>query len=198
MFGFKIKALTIGLAALAFGGTLTVPSGPANAQGYYVRPGRAPVVVGRPAFRPVYAPGVRRAYRPGFRRAYYPGYRRAVRPAYYGYRPVRHGYRRAGFYGPRYGHGYRPVGYYGRRYRHGYYGPRYRYGYYGYPYYRRSNNGGAAVAGLIGGLALGAIAANAARPVYYQRPAYSNCWFERRRTVNRYGTVKIRRIRVCG
>lgn len=183
MFGFRIKALTFGLAALAFAGTASLPTAPAEAQGYYGRPGR--VVVGaRPGFRPAYAPGLRRAY--------YPGYRGVYRPAY---RPVARGYypRRYGYYGPRYR--YRSAGFYGRPY--GYYGPRYRYGYYGYPSYRRHSNGGAVAAGLIGGLALGAIAANAARPVYRERPVYSRCWFERRRMVNHSGRALIRRVRVC-
>jgi hypothetical protein len=95
--------------------------------------------------------------------------------------------------GPGYhrGYGYRPA--YG-----GYYGPRYRYGYRGYPYYRR-NNGAAVAAGVVGGLALGALAANAGRPVYYQRPVrYGDCWTERRRAYNRYGDLVIRRVRVCG
>ncbi|MCB5174820.1 hypothetical protein [Microvirga lenta] len=108
---------------------------------------------------------------------------RAVRP----YRPV------AGYYGSRYG--YRPA----------YYGPRYRYG---YPYrygYRRSYNGGAVAAGLIGGLALGAIASAAANPYYYSpgyyQPTYyapaRTCFTERRRIVNRYGRVIVRRVQTC-
>lgn len=104
-----------------------------------------------------------------------------------------------GFYGPRY-RGYRPA-YYGRRYygyRPAYYGRRY----YGYPYryYRRSSNGGAVAAGLVGGLALGAIASAASNPYYY-RPAYyrpaRTCFTERRRIVNRYGRVVVRRVQTC-
>jgi hypothetical protein len=109
-------------------------------------------------------------------------------PVYYARPGFRGGY---AYRGARYG--YRGVGYYGPRYRYGYYGPRYGYG---YPYYRRSN-GGAVAAGLIGGLALGAIAANAARPVYYQRPVYADCWVERRRAYTRRGNVVIRSVRVC-
>jgi len=106
--------------------------------------------------------------------------------AYYGPRP----YRGARFYGPRY-RGYRPA-YFGRRH---YYG---RYPY----YYRRSYGGGAVVAGLIGGLALGTLA----NPYYfgpayspYYRPAYfgPRCVLERRRVVNRYGRRVWRRIEVC-
>lgn len=97
--------------------------------------------------------------------------------AFYGRRP-------AAYYG-----GYRPA-YYG-----GYY-PRY-----GYPYYRqRRSNSGAVAAGLIGGLALGAIAANVARPAYYY-PATTvatSCWIERRRTYTRRGRVVIRQVEVCG
>ncbi|HEY8382341.1 MAG TPA: hypothetical protein VIL09_09340 [Microvirga sp.] len=113
----------------------------------------------------------------GYHGGYYGGYRSV---GYYG------GYRPVGYYGGHYG-GYRPVGYYRG------YAPQA----YGYPYYRRRSNGGAVAAGLIGGLALGAIAANAARPVYYNRPVYSDCFVERRRTVNRYGNVVVRRVRVC-
>jgi hypothetical protein len=206
MFGFKIKAVTIGLAALAFGGTLSVTTAPAQAQNYYegyeYGPGRPLGIVGSrrnalgsanplPQYRGAYNPGYGRAYRAAPRQVYrgYPqaryGYRQGGARYSNAYRPIRH-------YAPR--AGYRPVGVYGPRYG---YAPRHRYGYAGYPYYRRSSNG-AAVAGLIGGLAIGAIAANAARPAYSQRPAYSNCWLERRRTVNRYGTAQIRRVRVCG
>ncbi|WP_445502752.1 hypothetical protein [Microvirga sp. G4-2] len=106
------------------------------------------------------------------------------------------GYRRA-YFGPRY-YGYRHA-YYPRRY--GYYGP--RYGYYRYPYrhyYRRGYGGGAVVAGLIGGLTLGALA----NPYYgygpaYYRPAYygPRCVIERRRVINRYGHYVRRRVEVC-
>jgi len=123
---------------------------------------------------PAYVP-----YRQGFRSAY--------RPAYYG---GGYGYR-SGFYGPRYG--YRPA-YYGSRYYGGY-----------YPYgYRRSYNGGAVAAGLIGGLALGAIASAATSPYYYggyYSPAYyapaQTCYIERRRFVDRYGRVGTRRVQTC-
>ena len=61
---------------------------------------------------------------------------------------------------------------------------------------------GAIAAGIIGGLALGAMAAGAAnaQPRYYApRRVYTNCWFERRATLNRWGdVVGYRRIRVCG
>lgn len=96
-----------------------------------------------------------------------------------------------GGYHPGYGgyYGYqRPYGYYGRPY--GYYGR--PYGYYGRPYYRRRNNGAAVAAGVIGGLALGAIAAQAARPAYYP-----TCYLQPQRVVNRYGRVVYRNVRVC-
>jgi hypothetical protein len=109
------------------------------------------------------------------------------------------------YWGPHYraGWGYRPYApraYYGPRfyggYRSAYYGPR-RYD--GYPYrsYRRSN-GGAIAAGLIGGLALGAIASAAANPyytpVYYAPP---RCFIERRRIVTPYGRAVVRRVQTC-
>ena len=103
----------------------------------------------------------------------------------WGYRPYAFAPRPS--YGPRFYGGYRSV----------YYGPR---RYYGYPYrsYRRSN-GGAVVAGLIGGLALGPIASAAANPYYYA-PAYyapPRCFFERRRIVTPYGRVVVRRVQTC-
>jgi hypothetical protein len=98
------------------------------------------------------------------------------------------------YYGgsPYYGRGYwggaRPGGWYPRG---AYYG--------GYPYYRRRSNAGAVAAGVVGGLALGAIAANAARPAYYYpAPASAtSCWIERRRTYDRFGRLVISRVEVC-
>lgn len=114
-------------------------------------------------------------YRAGPRWGYGPGYRPAYRPAF----------------GPRYGYGYGPRPYWGG-YRPGYYG----YGYGNpYGYYRSYDNSGAVVAGLIGGLALGAIA-NAPRtyrPVAYQ----PHCWYQPRRVVNRYGALVVRQVRTC-
>jgi hypothetical protein len=131
-------------------------------------------------------------------------------PPAYGYRPDAV-YRRGGAsYGPRYG--YRPAGAYygpgygwGGGYRGANWGPRYggyyRYGGYPYGYYGRSydNGGGAVAAGLIGGLALGAIANAATRPSYRRAyyPAYNNCFFERRRIVTRNGNAVFRRVRTC-
>jgi hypothetical protein len=214
MFGFRRLALTIGLATLGLGVAVAVPGSTAEAQqvrfggtgagpfyhGGGFRAGSA-VRPPLPAYRPLVGGGFRG---PG---AYYP--RNPVRAGGFGYGYRGYGYRQAAVF-PGYGSAYRRSGYYpGYGYGYGYpysnsvygYGYPYRsydYGYgYGYPYYRRYDNGGAVAAGLIGGLALGAIAANAARPVYYQRPVYSDCWFERRRIVNRYGRANIRRVRVC-
>ena len=62
--------------------------------------------------------------------------------------------------------------------------------------------GGLLAAGIIGGLALGAIAAGSAQaaPGYYapQRVYGGECWMERRAVHNRWGDViGYRRIRVC-
>lgn len=68
--------------------------------------------------------------------------------------------------------------------------------------------GAAAAVGVLGGLAVGSAIANnsyypgkpvavAPRPVYVA-PAYEpECFFERRRYVDAYGDVIIRRVRVC-
>ncbi len=106
----------------------------------------------------------------------------------------RHGwYGGSGSRGQAWGRSYRPNYAYGapRAYSRAYrYGPAYSGGY--NPYYRRSSNGGAVAAGVIGGLALGAIAANAARPAYY-----GDCWTERRRTVDQWGRYVYAPVRVC-
>jgi hypothetical protein len=93
----------------------------------------------------------------------------------------------------------------------GYYGPARR------PYYRHhhGNAGGAVAAGVIGGLALGALAASPAYsyPAYsypaYGYPAYPYrasgvtvygapaCYVVRRRFVDGWGRVIVRRERVC-
>ena len=74
----------------------------------------------------------------------------------------------------------------------------------------QAGNGAAVAAGIIGGLALGGIAAAAASPAYYpaygypvyRRPVYyraaAPCWLERRRSMDDYGNVYFRRVRVCG
>jgi hypothetical protein len=107
----------------------------------------------------------------------------------YGYSNVGYG---GGYYGGHYG-GYRPVRYYGDRYA---YRPARYYG--GYPYGYRRSNGGAVAAGLIGGLALGALAATAARPAYYYPTTYAApCYIERRRVYDRYGRIVVQRVQVC-
>ncbi len=77
---------------------------------------------------------------------------------------------------------------------------------YGYrPYHRRrSDVGGAVAAGVIGGLALGALAArpaysSPAYPTYYGAPVYDapSCYTVRRRFVDDWGRVIIRREEVC-
>ena len=176
----SLSMKTLMAAALALGGAVVLQPEPASAQqGYHLY--RNGVRVTGPAYVP---------YRQGFRAGYggprY-GFRGGYRPAFYG---QGYGYR-PGFYAPRYG--YRPA----------YYGGRYYGGYYPYRSYRRGFNGGAVAAGLIGGLALGAIA-SAANPYYYggyYSPAYyapaRTCYVERRRFVNRYGRVGIRRVQTC-
>jgi hypothetical protein len=68
------------------------------------------------------------------------------------------------------------------------------------------DNGGAIAAGVIGGLAAGAIIGSQTNrgyyggPGYYEsgyQPVYSNCRFERERFVDQYGRYHSRRIRVC-
>jgi hypothetical protein len=179
----SLSVRTMMAAALAFGGAMVLQPQLASAQGGYDLYRNGVRVTG-----PAYAP-----YRQGFRAGYggprY-GFHGGYRPAYYG-----QGYRyRSGFYGPRYGYGYRPV----------YYGSRYYGGYYPYGSYRRGYNGGAVAAGLIGGLALGTIASAIANPYpygSYYSPAYYSpartCYVERRRVVNRYGRVGIRRVQTC-
>jgi hypothetical protein len=70
------------------------------------------------------------------------------------------------------------------------------------------NNGGAIAAGVVGGLAVGAIIGSQANrggyygggPGYYEQgyqPVYSNCRIEREQMVDQYGRYHTRRIRVC-
>jgi hypothetical protein len=81
-------------------------------------------------------------------------------------------------------------------------------------YHRRGPGAGAVAAGVVGGLALGALAAGAARPYYGPQPYYGpgpayvmenelpppprrlRCWFEREDVWDGYGYAP-RRIRVC-
>lgn len=157
-------------AVLLLGGAAAFGPGPASAQPRWERP-----VYPSSGFRgPIYRGGA-----PVYRgRGLYAGPRYDRGAGYYG-----RGYR-----------GYRPA-YYGRRY----YGRRYYGGYYPYGYYyRHGYNGGAAVAGLIGGLTLGTIAGAVTGPFYYGPASYGpRCVLERRRVVNRYGRRVWRRIEVC-
>ena len=70
--------------------------------------------------------------------------------------------------------------------------------------------GGAAALGVLGGLAVGGAIASSNNGYYPGRPVYRApgpvyveedygpvCHFERRRTVDAYGDVYIRRVRVC-
>lgn len=102
----------------------------------------------------------------------------------------------------------RPYGY-GNGYRHA------GYGYYGGGYRRGYGGGGALAAGLIGGLAVGALAASNSgygygggygygypaygyAPVTYGYPAYGGgCYVVRNRYVNPWGQVVVRREQVC-
>ncbi|MXQ11921.1 hypothetical protein [Microvirga makkahensis] len=160
-------------ATLFLGGAAALEPSPASAQPRWERPIAPRSAIRVPAYRDRAFAGPR-IYRGA--RYYGPGPRVYRGARYYGYRD--RGYRRA---------------YYGRRY----------YGGYPYRYYRRGY-GGAVVAGLLGGLALGAIA----NPYYYgygpayypsYQPAYfgSYCVIERRRVVNRYGRLVLRRVEVC-
>jgi hypothetical protein len=103
---------------------------------------------------------------------------------YGGYYP---GYYGAGYGGP-YGYPRYSYGYGG--YDPGYYGS---YGYYPGYYYRkrRSDSGAALAAGLIGGMALGAILASSAAR------AAPRCYLAPRRVMSAPGNTYIRRVRVC-
>ncbi|MBA1156316.1 hypothetical protein [Microvirga mediterraneensis] len=86
--------------------------------------------------------------------------------------------------------------------------PNYGYGYGYRPYHHRDYDaGGAVAAGVVGGLALGALAsrpayeypARPAYPAYYGAPAYEAppCYTVPRRFVDDWGRVVIRRDQVC-
>lgn len=71
-------------------------------------------------------------------------------------------------------------------------------------HWRHRHHGGAVAAGVIGGLALGALAASAARPGYAAPvhgaygPVYGpECYTVRRRVVDGWGNVYLRRVRYC-
>jgi hypothetical protein len=81
------------------------------------------------------------------------------------------------------------------------YGP-----YYGYRHHHGWSNGGAAAAGVVGGLALGALAAGAARPGYYGSgygypaygyPAYGDCYVARQRVINAWGHSYWQHVTIC-
>jgi hypothetical protein len=181
---FSLKALAVFASLLMAAPAITIPTA-AQARAYYGGPGwggrGGRGFVARPAFRPAfggYRPafgGYRQAYRP-WRGAYAPVYR----GGYYPYaRPI---YRRAYYSRPAYWGGYG-------------YGSGYPY--YGGYYRSYDDGGGALAAGLIGGLALGAIANAAARPATYRQASYGNCFYERRRVVLRNGHAVVRRVRSC-
>lgn len=69
-----------------------------------------------------------------------------------------------------------------------------------------ARDGGAVAAGVIGGLAVGAIIGSQANrgyyggPGYYEQgyqPVYGDCHVERQQVEDGYGRVHIRRVRVC-
>jgi hypothetical protein len=63
----------------------------------------------------------------------------------------------------------------------------------------RGHGFGGMAAGLMGGMVLGAIAAQAsqARPAVYAEPVESECYIERRRAQDDYGNLYYRKVRVC-
>jgi hypothetical protein len=106
-------------------------------------------------------------------------------------------------YGGYHGYGYRGYGYRGYGYP--------RYGGYGYGYRGGWNPGAAAAAGVIGGLALGALATAPAygygAPVYAAPPPYDYgygngyagdaCFYQRQVVYDSWGTPHRRRVLVC-
>jgi hypothetical protein len=69
-----------------------------------------------------------------------------------------------------------------------------------------ARNGGAIAAGVIGGLAIGAIIGSQANRGYYggpgyyasgYQPVYRNCRTERQYVTDQYGRTRTQRIRVC-
>ena len=71
----------------------------------------------------------------------------------------------------------------------------------------RGGNGGAVAAGVVGGLAAGAIIGSQVNRGYYNsgpgyydsgyQPAGSGCRTERQQVVDQYGNYRMRRVRVC-
>ena len=62
--------------------------------------------------------------------------------------------------------------------------------------YHHRGYGGAVAAGVIGGLAVGAMIASS-RPAYAEPVHTSDCYIVKRRFVNEYGDVIVRREQVC-
>jgi hypothetical protein len=69
-----------------------------------------------------------------------------------------------------------------------------------------AHDGGAVAAGVIGGLAVGAIIGSQANRGYYggqgyyqsdYQPSYRECHTERQQVEDGYGNVRLRRVRVC-
>ncbi|MEA3026440.1 MAG: hypothetical protein QOF91_1725 [Alphaproteobacteria bacterium] len=72
-----------------------------------------------------------------------------------------------------------------------------------------ARDGGAVAAGVIGGLAVGAIVGSQVNrgyyngpayvdePAYVSEPAYRSCRIERQEVVDAYGNYRTRRVRVC-
>jgi hypothetical protein len=64
----------------------------------------------------------------------------------------------------------------------------------------QARDGGAVAAGVIGGLAVGAIVGSQMndRPRYHRSRAYArDCYIERRDYEDRYGRLHVRNVRVC-
>lgn len=80
------------------------------------------------------------------------------------------------------------------------------YAYRGGRYYGRSyNRGGAVAAGVVGGLALGALGAAAAAPYYDSYPAYGvapvygggDCYWANQQVYDAWGRIVVQRVQVC-
>jgi hypothetical protein len=74
------------------------------------------------------------------------------------------------------------------------------------PAFAGGGHGSAVAAGVIGGLAVGAVIGSQVNggyydgPGYYEsgyQPAYGGCHIERQQIVDRYGNDRVRRVRVC-
>jgi hypothetical protein len=69
-----------------------------------------------------------------------------------------------------------------------------------------ARDGGAVAAGVIGGLAVGAIIGSQTNRGYYgspgyydqgYQPVYGDCHIERQRVEDGYGNIRVRRVQVC-